>query len=373
MRGSTAIIGILILLSGILIFPVTAQDDDCPLPVRLTKGDSGLVSAGREINLRGERPGGPRIGRLTEATRFYVADGPFCQDGLNWWQVKNSRLSGYAAEGQGDIYYLEPYVFQPPDGDSWIAFQSERNIIEAVDPTGENRRDLTTRFAADPGLSPDGTAITFTRTVASRWDVYVYYMEKDALLRLTYGGRSEGPAWSPDGTQVIYSTADTKGDLELFAYDLKTNLERQITPTDTAIAPLMPTWSPDGGQILFVNANGSALYSIDSDGENLRQLTDYAVRSPDWSPDGAHIAFVQTGAPDSTVNQLQVMNLKSGDVQTMLEGTEYYDPPAWSPDGASLVYSLDNNLYVIDADGSTEPRLLVENGFTPDWGTAAPA
>ena len=56
------------------------------------------------------------------------------------------------------------------------------------------------------------------------------------------------------------------------------------------------TWSPDGSQIAFVsNMDGGDLdlYVMDSNGENIKQVTNMLgdEHAPSWSPDGQAIAF----------------------------------------------------------------------------------
>jgi Tol biopolymer transport system component len=63
---------------------------------------------------------------------------------------------------------------------------------------------------------------------------------------------------------------------------------------------MQPAWSPDGSQIAF-SSNRAGSYDIwlmSSDGTNLRQLTDDFDwdRAPSWSPDGSRIAFGRKAA-----------------------------------------------------------------------------
>ena len=57
-----------------------------------------------------------------------------------------------------------------------------------------------------------------------------------------------------------------------------------------------PAWSPDGSKLVFVRAG--RLHVIRSDGSGLRRVTPLQldrVRAPTWSPDGRSIAFVRGG------------------------------------------------------------------------------
>ncbi len=83
------------------------------------------------------------------------------------------------------------------------------------------------------------------------------------------------------------------------------------------------------------------VYVIDSDGENLRRVTDFqdALESPTWSPDGSKLAYTswKSGYP-----RIYEMNLNTGQ-ETMLppvRGAGDYITPAYSPDGRTLAFSV---------------------------------
>jgi dipeptidyl aminopeptidase/acylaminoacyl peptidase len=99
-----------------------------------------------------------------------------------------------------------------------------------------------------------------------------------------------------------------------------------------------PTVALDGLHIAFTVADGerTILYTMDSDGKELRALTRSLVLrgNPTWAPDGRSIvsAVLRDGEPRLT--------------NIFLDGSppgplvaEYSIDPAWSPDGRFLIYS----------------------------------
>jgi len=84
------------------------------------------------------------------------------------------------------------------------------------------------------------------------------------------------------------------------------------------------------------------LWVVDSDGENLRRLTNHGqiVLSPTWFPDGSRIAFslqnMQTGE-----TRIRELNLRSGREWILEPGRGgQHMTPAYSPDGRTLAFSI---------------------------------
>lgn len=48
------------------------------------------------------------VGQFLPGYKFFVMNGPECVDGMFWWFVDNSYLSGWTAEGDSTTYWIEP-------------------------------------------------------------------------------------------------------------------------------------------------------------------------------------------------------------------------------------------------------------------------
>jgi Tol biopolymer transport system component len=119
-------------------------------------------------------------------------------------------------------------------------------------------------------------------------------------------------------------------------------------------------WSPDGSRLLFSNdADGhDHLFSVQSDGSDLRQLTSGAVEDirPRYSPDGRRIAFWRL---DRARNRgwITVMDADGSNSHALYDVDGFDFDPEWSRDGSLLYFSCDrfrsfNNLCIAAPDGS---------------------
>jgi TolB protein len=157
--------------------------------------------------------------------------------------------------------------------------------------------------------------------------------------------------------------------------------------------PLMPVCfdpAPAEPRVAFMRAWDSTwaradLYTMNSDGTNLRRLTTDGMRnvivSPAWSPDGKWIAFSKRADSTLVRSQIHAIAADGSTLRNLSNQTTAFDwSPAWSPDGDRIVFQSDRHnptrtnsccvtsIYVMDADGSNVQRLTSGwNDKLPRW------
>jgi len=149
----------------------------------------------------------------------------------------------------------------------------------------EGARNLTNNDAAvddDPDWSPDGQTIVFTshdRTddPLNSVTAEIYTMSADGAAsaqRLTFNTEEErAPAWSNDGTRIVFMCRRAGNDFEICVMDA--NGSNQVQLTNNLVGDLTPTWSPDDHQIMFHRpvAGRLQLFVMNADGTNPHQVT----------------------------------------------------------------------------------------------------
>ncbi len=121
-----------------------------------------------------------------------------------------------------------------------------------------------------------------------------YPLEASQRLSLS----QEGPVYSPDGVQLVFSTRQDNGGgdrfQEVWTLDLETGIFAPlVVGTEGAYDP---DWSPDGDYIAYIQRAGDMndVWIAPVDGSEPYKLTDVgSAVEPVWSPDGRQIAFVR--------------------------------------------------------------------------------
>ncbi|MBL0355898.1 MAG: PD40 domain-containing protein [Chitinophagaceae bacterium] len=145
---------------------------------------------------------------------------------------------------------------------------------------------------------------------------------------LTPQNKSFGdPKISPSGNMISITSSDLNGS-QIFVMNSNGNNLKQLTFTVSSctypgIPPngnCNPSWSPSGDKLAYVSyENGSPdIFVINSNGTGNQRLTDTPLRdeNPIWTKDGTYILFSSNRNPN-IASQIYIMRIQ-GQLQTPL-------------------------------------------------------
>ena len=230
-----------------------------------------------------------------------------------------------------------------PDGNE-IAYSSfdadvvHRQIHIYSLETGQSRQVTSgKRDHGSPDWSPDGKRLVYhARELieTGTWDVYVHDLESNEIVQLFDGGMRDGrPAWSPDGRFLAFESEDERVFYtHLYLMEVETGLIRKVT--DTAANTLAAAWSPDGTQVAYTVhlIQSTDLYVMNLDDARMpQQVTNLPLNlDPVWSPDGRSLAFSTRLPQDNHHQHIYVVDLETGDIRRLTNGTRGYQSPDWA-------------------------------------------
>ncbi|MFN8533360.1 MAG: hypothetical protein U0556_07415 [Dehalococcoidia bacterium] len=146
------------------------------------------------------------------------------------------------------------------------------------------------------------------------------------------------PSLSPNGRQLAFGRG---GPNSIWVRDLESGEERQVVAQSGMRSPV---WSPDGTRLVALRSKQDPVFRIDA-----------ATRRPGWALE-EHFGLV-------------VVDVASGSLQDVPSQT-FSAYPSWSPDGRRIVFDGNTGLYIVEAHGGGEPRLIpnTNNQYTtPAW------
>jgi TolB protein len=256
-----------------------------------------------------------------------------------------------------------------------------------------------------PAWSPDGSTIIFTQSGqnSGSGDIIQMHADGTGLKQLTHCTQPSClgmgvAAWSPDGKTIAYSEGNgpprPNGDpavapLWLMQADGSHPLQLTHPPLPTSFADDGPAWSPDGTRLVFERNHlmgqsyeDQALFVINRDGTGLKQVTAWGqleAGNAHWSPDSQRILFQSFGSfPAGSTPQLYTI-FPDGTHLVQLTSKERNSWPAWSPEGTKIIFAyrsttaVDQNghLYEMNVDGSGLVQVTKGDFWQlqPAWGT----
>ena len=313
------------------------------------------------------------------------------------------RYDGRGGEFSGDVYSVRPDgtartpVVKHPgtdDNPTWapngrsIAFTSAAFLYPrmqgvwtaSLEGTG---RQLVARGGEDPSWRPGFEASATVPPVATEssrrrlayvaaselgFDLFVVRPSGNRARRLTDHGRTQNPEWSPDHTQIAYTTSH--GGIRVLS--VRTGVDRKVARV-YGVQGL--AWSPSGLRLAWGDFEGLSILDLVSGHRRRITVGGGWSRDPVWSPDGRQLAFSR----ESSIGQTDIMTMSASGKRlrrvTHLGGME--GQPDWSPDGRSIAFIHEQGPYfarssdvlAMRPDGRHLRVVAANEGlsFSPSW------
>ena len=287
--------------------------------------------------------------------------------------------------------------------------------------TGTRQVTFDGKRAGEGYFSSDGKRMVFQseRDPANPfYQIYVMDLETGDIEKVSPGTGKTTCAWFyPDGSKILYASTQADPDAkqkqtaelelratgkqrryawdydptyELFCKDLES--EKYTKLTDAVGYDAEASYSPDGKQIVFASNREAYsreltereaklfevdpafmidLYIMNSDGSNVRRLTDEPGYDggPFFSSDGKKICW-RRFSEDGATAEIYTMNSDGSDVKRLTNVGAMSWAPFFHPSGKYLIFTTNKHgfanfeLYLVRADGDGEPvRVTKTDGF----------
>jgi len=246
--------------------------------------------------------------------------------------------------------------------------------VFTMNADGTNVTDLGRGF--DPVWSPDGTKIAYGNGGVEVNDIWIMDADGGNKHQITQNYLSYAPAWSPDGSKIAFASYHEGTDHIYVMNADGSNQQKLIQNGAGVVREYAPSWSADGSKIVFLGnkvVNGLSRYDyFAADANNSGATTQltfvnalFDIAPAAVAPDGSKLAA-------QYIHSIQTFSLDgSGTITNLIPGvlTNAFNPD-YAPSGTKIVYTTNNRLWVMNADG-TNPVNLDVIGDNADWNPTA--
>ncbi|MGB7488771.1 MAG: S41 family peptidase [Thermoanaerobaculia bacterium] len=308
----------------------------------------------------------PTAGGAPRQLTFYPAQGPLPQR----WGYDN-QVYDWSPDGSAVLFRSGRYGH---------GLTNTRLFLAPV--AGGLAKPLPMPESGAGALSPDGTRVVYSPLVRDfrAWkryqggwaqELYIFDLASNDLEQVTDHPRADrDPMWIGD---KIYFTSDRDGRNNLFAYDTRTQVTEQLTEQDLWDI----RWPGDDGENRIVYELDGELHVYDIRAGTSTQLTfdvpddglwkrpsrigvEGLIEGYSLSPKGERALFVARG-------DVFTAPIEKGPTRNLTRSSGAHDKWArWSPDGSKIAFISDRTgeeeIFLIDQDGTGEPEQLTDNG-----------
>jgi Tol biopolymer transport system component/DNA-binding winged helix-turn-helix (wHTH) protein len=211
-----------------------------------------------------------------------------------------------------------------PHGGLLFAHHEFETVFHRLDiGTGrEERLAEATGKSYQLRYSRDGRRLLYFSDRRGNLDLWLLDPHTESQQLLTeHPAADVGGDWSPDGRQAVF-VSDREGLFHLWVTDMEGQRARKIFAHPVLATPGLifgaghspvPRWSPDGRKIGFVvrDERGTALWSVEPDGRNPRQLLPGALGF-DWYCDSRRVVYTRDSKVAAGARELCAADLETG-------------------------------------------------------------
>jgi serine/threonine protein kinase/Tol biopolymer transport system component len=218
---------------------------------------------------------------------------------------------------------------------------NDAEMLTVVDRTGAVRSRIPVPGGEGilqyPRFSPSADRIAYIRESRTASDLWVYAVASGTAQRMSFKGKAEDPAWSPDGRTIGYSLLNSDsagGHAALMATPADgTGSPRTLLADSTDLWEL--AFGPRPGEIFFLSADHLFRATIGRDAVPLPLVP---PRSREYdaaaSPDGHWLAYTSYESGAGEVYVRSYPELGPATVVSVGGGSQ----PMWTRGGRELVY-----------------------------------
>jgi tricorn protease len=241
--------------------------------------------------------------------------------------------SGITFQQGGDLYVMDLpseelhklAVRVPDDG-----LHTSPHFVDA----GKFIRSADAAQITDYDLSPNGKRVLLT----ARGDLFSVPAEFGSTRNLTETSNADEdhPAWSPDGTQLAYTT-DISGGQQIAVRGAAGGAERILTHFANGFF-YQPVWAPAADRLAFSD-NAHRLWTVGVNGEQPKQIAAdpyQEIHDYSFSPDGRWLAYSLNDA--NQVRAIWLYNLATSKAARISSGHDNEFSPVFDPEGKHLYF-----------------------------------
>jgi len=210
-----------------------------------------------------------------------------------------------------------------------------------------------TRAVSGPAWSPDGKEVAFTTNLTGRLNLWKIPARGGFPIQLSQSDdRQYSALWSPDGKWILYQS-DKGGNEAYDIFAVPANGGQAVNLTNTPdISETNAHFSPDGKQLVISykpkTSPATDVAVMDWTTHQVHKLTNEETKDHSWqaasfSPDGKYIYATRVNAGDSDADIYRV-SVSGGSPENLTahQGNIRYQVTDVSPDGHTLLINADD-------------------------------